>query len=139
MSFLLDNSLNPAIASALRLVDYDIRSVNEVFGAQPQDSVPDEEIIAWCAANGTTWITADIAARIQHEAQLKAECVSVVWIRQPKAGLSTKQQHKAIVRYLDKVEAALAEAPDWAFHWKVGSHEKATIEQVWEKRRPKKA
>ena len=46
--FLLDNMLNPKIAEALRLVGYNIRSVEEVFGNR-LGGVKDPEIIEWCA------------------------------------------------------------------------------------------
>jgi len=60
--FLLDNSLNPAIAEALRKVGFNIHSVKDIFG-DPPDGVKDPTIIDWCAEHRATWLTTDVAAK----------------------------------------------------------------------------
>src|ERR1700682_816018 len=84
--YVLDNSLNPKLAEALRLAGWDALNVNELFGVQPTHSIPDEVIIPRCAAEGRSWITADESARRQHELALKESMVSVLWVKRPKSG-----------------------------------------------------
>lgn len=130
VKFLLDNGLNPNIADALSLVEYDITSVREAFGNRPQ-GVPDPEIIDWCAAQGATWLTTDISAKRTHEAALKARRISVVWCRQPKQGWSTKQQLEVIVKYLRPIEEQV-NSPEVAYHFEVGVGRRSTLWLIWE-------
>lgn len=126
--FLLDNMLNPAIASALRLVDYDMRSVAEIFGDRP-DGVKDPEIIEWCAENRAVWFTADIAAKRRYEQQTKLQRISVVWFHRPKQGWSTKQQHWIVTKFLQRISDDLASGE--IIHFRVGSGEKSRLRIEW--------
>lgn len=126
--FLLDNSLNPAIAEALRKVDFDIRSVRDVWGDVP-GGVKDPTIIDWCAEYGGTWLTTDVAAKRQHEQQAKLRRISVVWYHQPKQGWSTRQQHWTITKFLDRISGELASGD--IIHFRVGAGEKARLRVEW--------
>ena len=50
--FLLDESLSPATARALRIVGYNIFDVETALGRK---GVKDPEIIEWCWANQAIW------------------------------------------------------------------------------------
>ena len=126
--FLLDNMLNPKIAKALRLVGYNIRSVEEVFGNRP-GGVMDPEIIEWCAENSAVWLTADIAAKRRHQQQTKLHRISVVWYNSPKQGWSTKQQHWVITKFLQRIADDLASGN--VIHFRVGSGEKSRLKVEW--------
>ena len=98
---LLDKGLSWQIADALSLVGYRFTSVRREFG--PRRSGPDDrEIIAWCTQRRAAWFTLDDDAKREHEALLRAGHVPVVWIRQPRAGLSEREQFTRIVRYLER-------------------------------------
>jgi len=130
---LLDNDLNPNIATALAMVGYDMISVREAFGARPE-GVSDPEIIEWCATQKAAWLTADTSAKRAHEAALKARRISVIWFRQPKQGWSTKQQMEVITKHLRQIEE-LVDSPDLAHHFEVGVGAKSTPKHLWEGRR----
>ena len=105
--------LNPRIAEALRLVGYNIRSVEQVFGNRP-GGVKDPEIIEWCAENSAVWLTADIAAKRRQEQQTKLRSISVVWYHSPKQGWSTMQQHWIITKFLQRIATELrCELSSW--------------------------
>ena len=126
--FLLDNMLNPKIAEALRLVGYNIRSVEEVFGNR-LGGVKDPEIIEWCAENSAVWLTADIAAKRRHEQQTKLRRISVVWYHSPKQGWSTMEQHRIITKFLQRIANELASGD--VKHFRVGSGEKSRLRVEW--------
>ena len=52
-TFYLDESLVPTLADALRLFQYDISNVFEVFG---QGGIQDPEIIEWVEKHNAIWI-----------------------------------------------------------------------------------
>ena len=134
--YVLDNSLNPKLAEALRLAGWNVLSVNELFGVQPTESIPDEDIIPRCAAEGRSWITADESARRQHELALKEKLVSVLWVKRPKSGMSTAYQFAVVVTALRRFDIELSRNPGHAIHCGVGSTLAASLERLWEKRRP---
>src|SRR5438445_15960 len=105
-------------------------SVNELFGVQPTESIPDEDIIARCAAEGRSWITADESARRQHELALKENLVSVLWVKRPKSGMSTAYQFAVVVTALLRFDIELSRNPGHAIHRRVRSMPSSTLERV---------
>lgn len=130
--FVLDNSLNPAIAEALAKVGFNIRSVKEVFG-DPTGGVKDPTIIDWCAENTAVWLTTDVAVKRQQAQRAKLRRVSAVWYHQPKQGWSTKQQHWTITKFLERISNELASGD--IIHFRVGAGEKARLRVEWRTRR----
>lgn len=104
---LLDKGLSWRIAEALNLVGYRFTSVREEFGRR-RSGPDDREIITWCTEHKAAWFTLDDDAKREYEALLRAGHVPVVWIRQPRAGLSEREQFTRIVRYLERVLTELA-------------------------------
>ena len=87
--FLLDESLAPAVAKALSLVDYifvDVRSK-----IRPQ-GVKDPEIIQWCQENEAIWVHADVAARKNHGKLLQNAGIRTLLVERPKSGMSRQEQ-----------------------------------------------
>jgi PIN like domain len=133
--YLLDNSLNPYLAAALRLAGWDVVSVNEWFAADPRQSVVDEDIIRRCGQEGRASITADDAARGQHEVALKWHLVSVLWVSRPKGGMSTTYQHALLTSALLRFDYLLSGTADCALHHRVGSTLHAVPVETWRRRR----
>ena len=103
--FLLDESLVPRVAEALRLVGYRIDDVVSVFRRR---GVTDPEIIDWCEANDALWINADDRARKQHKAKLRASGVHTLWIRRPRGQMTGREQLRIISCALPKMIDKLA-------------------------------
>jgi len=93
-------------------------------------------IIPRCATEGRSWITADESARRQHELALKENLVSVLWVKRPKSGMSTAYQFAVVVTALLRFDIELSRNPGHAIHCGVGSTLSASLERLWEKRRP---
>ena len=91
--FLLDESLVPQVAEALRLVGYRINDPVSVFR---REGVTDPEIIDWCRDNDAIWINADDSARRQHKKKLQTSGVMTLWIRRPKGKMSGREQLRII-------------------------------------------
>ena len=87
--FLLDESLTPAVASALRLVGYDFVDVVSQFGRR---EVKDPEIIDWCRENAAIWVHADDRARREHREPLQTSGIRTLWIKRPGGIMSGKEQ-----------------------------------------------
>lgn len=120
--YILDNSLNPRLAEALRLAGWDINSVNEEFSADPRDSIEDDTIIERCAATGRAWITRDSEARREHALALSHHQTSVLWVNAPKGGTSTAYDHAILVAALLQFDQELTRAEGRGrIHAKIGS------------------
>ena len=118
------------------MAGWDVVSVNELFGVRPDESIADQDIIPRCTAEGRAWITADDSARREHELALKQHLVSVLWVKRPKEGMSTAYQFAVLVTALLRFDMELARDPSRAFHCGVGSSLNASLERLWERRRP---
>ena len=128
--FVLDNGLNPHIATALASLGYRIRSVQDEFSVTPQDSVSDPEIINHIATYygpRGAWITKDNSAKRAHIALIKSRRISVIWIR-PQT-LSTLQQHRIITFGLARVTQDLLEA-NHPIHYLVTFHGQHNRERI---------
>ena len=104
--FLLDESLAPAVARALRLVGYNIADVETAFGHK---GVKDPEIIEWCRTNQAVWIHADDRARRQHKAQLLTSGIRTIWIFRPRGRMTGKEQLRILAFVLPKMIEALGQ------------------------------
>lgn len=86
---LIDESLSPAVAQALSLVDYHFFDVRREI--RPQET-KDPEIIQWCQDNGAIWVHADVAAKSEHSSLLQTSGIRTLLIIRPKIGMSSKEQ-----------------------------------------------
>ncbi len=102
--FLLDESLAPAVARALRLVGYNIADVETAFGHK---GVKDPEIIEWRRTNQAIWIHADDRARRQRKAQLLTSGIRTIWVFRPRGRMTGKEQLRILAFVLPKMIAAL--------------------------------
>jgi hypothetical protein len=82
--------------------------------------VKDQVLIPWCQWHRAAWITLDLAAKKDYQAQLKTAQINVIWLRSPKQGLNTKQQLRILSRALEHVEAELQQHHDRVTHWEIG-------------------
>ena len=90
LRFILDESLSPAVAKALSLVEYDFVDVR--LAIRPQ-GVKDPEIIQWCQENEAIWVHADVAAREKHHGTLlQNSAIRTLLVQRPKSGMSPKEQ-----------------------------------------------
>ena len=136
--YVLDNAISPLFAPALRAADWDILSVNELFGVEPVDSVPDEEIIPRCAQEGRAWVTLDMRARWQHDAALQQHLVSTLWIRPPsKGGMSAAYLLAVLARALGLFDELLTRRRRYTVYCVIGSQLGASLKEIPELRRPR--
>ena len=133
--YLLDESLNPALAQALRIGGWDIENVFEVFGVEPPTRILDEQIIPRCRADGRIWVTADDAARRRHAVQLGAHDIHVLWVRRPRGRMGTPFQLAHLSQALLKLDMLLAGRRDRHRHYEVGSTLGANPKPLDERRR----
>ena len=91
--FLLDESLDPNVARALAMVDYDITDVRTVLDPdQTRRRILDPEIINWCRERGSIWIHADDRARRQHRKLLQTSGIRTLWVRRPGGKMTGREQ-----------------------------------------------
>ncbi len=131
---MLDNCLNPNLATALELAGWDIKNVYQAFSCGPTDQILDEDIIPWCAAEDRVLISADESARRDHELALKSNLVSVLWIQRPKTGMSTAYQHAHLAAALMRFDCVVAQRTE-AIHCTDGWTLGAVPKEVWAERR----
>ena len=91
--FLLDESLAPAVAQALSLVDYNFFDVRSEI--RPQ-GVKDPEIIRWCRENGAIWVHADARASKQHRKLLQNSGIRTLLVERSKGGMNAKEQLRVL-------------------------------------------
>ncbi len=106
--FLLDESLAPSVAQALKLVGYDfvgIEAVPSGKGAQ------DPEIIDWCRANGAVWVHADDRAKRQHKVQLQTSGIRTLRIHRPQGRMTAKEQLRILAFVLPLFLERITESP----------------------------
>ena len=98
--FLLDESLVPAVASALARVDYDIVSISDAF---ERTGVKDPEIIAWCRQNDAVWIHADNKARRKHMELLRTSGIRTLRIHRRPSGMTAREQLRILSYVLPRL------------------------------------
>lgn len=133
--YLLDPSLNPQLAPALRLADWDILSVFELFNAKPTEQILDEQIIPRCREVGRIWVTADEAARRRHIQALDAHDIYVLWIRRQKGGMGSAFQLAHLSASILKLDVLLAQGRRSRHrHYEVSPTLGATVKPIDERR-----
>ena len=106
--FLLDESLVPAVAQALQLVEYDILDVPSAFG---KEGTTDPELIDWCSDNAAVWIHADDRARKRHRALLQTSGIRTLWVYRKRGAMSAKEQLRVLSSVLPRLLRKIAEQP----------------------------
>lgn len=113
--FLLDESLAPRVAQALRLVGYDIEDVATVFdpdGTRRSEGIKDPEIIEWCQTTGRVWIHADDRARKEHGALMLRSGIRTLWIRRTGGRMRAREQLRILAFVLPKLLDYFATSPN---------------------------
>lgn len=106
--FLLDESLAPVVAQALKLVGYDGLDVPTAVG---QKGAKDPEIIDWCRQNEAVWVHADDRAKKQHKALLQTSGIRTVWIYRKRGAMSGKEQLRILTFILPLLIQRLRQSP----------------------------
>lgn len=76
------------------------------------------------------WITHDIKAKKKHEADLKTNRISVLWLRGHPEQFATWQQFKILVRVIDRLHQALLSSHG-AIHFQAGIKGTPTPKVLW--------
>ena len=116
---LLDESLSPNVAAALRLVGYNIVTVPDAFAGK--HGVLDPEIIEWCKHNDAVWIYADDRARKQHKKLMLTARIRSLWINRPKGGMSSRDQLRLLSYVLPDLLHRYEESPR-ILHYRASAH-----------------
>lgn len=101
--FLLDENIPPDFAAAFRLVGYNTVANVEV----DLTSAHDPEVIDFCAAKGTIWVTKDLDSRKRaaYASRVRDLNVSAVFLSTPRAKRwSLKEQFEVIARQIRTLE-----------------------------------
>lgn len=106
--FLLDESLAPVVAQALRMVGHNILGVAEAFEGK---GVKDPEIIEWCRTNGAIWIHADDRARREHQKQIQTSGVRTIWVYRPGGRMTAQEQLRILAFAIPKMIEAMETRP----------------------------
>ncbi len=114
---MLDESLAPVVAKALRLVGYDFVEVPTIFG---QKGPKDPEIIEWCSRNEAVWVHADDRAKKQHKALLQTSGIRTVWIYRKRGAMTGKEQLRILTFILPRLIHQLDESPQ-VRHYRVSA------------------
>jgi hypothetical protein len=119
--YLLDESLNPVLALALRIGGWDIVNVFEFFGVEPPTRILDQQIIPLCREEDRIWVTSDDAARQCHARQLGAHDIRVLWVKRPGGRMGTPYQLAHLSQSLLKLDMLLGTVRERHRHYGVGS------------------
>jgi len=112
--FFLDECLPHRIADILNSIGHPITSWFVEFNGQ--QGIKDGPLIQYLGAKGYTWITKDDEAKVEHETDIRAAGISVVWIRglerekgKPKKNkVSTMEIHRMLTDKLQTLERKIA-------------------------------
>ena len=103
---LIDESLSPNVAKALKLVGYESVTVPEIF--EGEVGVTDPDIINWCKKSNAVWIHADDRARKEHGKQIIASGIAFLWVYRPRGIMSAMDQLRILSYilpvFIDKLE-----------------------------------
>ena len=116
VTFFLDECLPYQIAIMLKQVGHPITCWYEEF--QQQQGLKDPYLIPYLGAKAYTWITKDDKAKREHEPEIRAAQISVVWIsglerptNKPKQNFVTvKDLHRMLTDKLDDLEQMIADS-----------------------------
>lgn len=106
LQFLMDESLSPNVARALKLVGYDVVIVPEAFPSRVR--VVDPDIINWCRDHNAIWVHADDKARKEHGKQIIASRIAFLWVYRPGGIMSAREELRllsyVLPDFIDKLE-----------------------------------
>lgn len=98
------------------------------------EGVPDPELYSYCKDNHRVFITHDYSARKQHEADMKAARINVVWIRgkteESNGESATWRFFKTIVRSIDEIKRKILSAHG-AIHFSISKRTGSSPIVVW--------
>ena len=97
LHFLIDESLSPNVAQALKLVGYDAVTVSEAFTGRA--GVLDPDIIDWCKDHEVVWIHADDKARKEHGKQIITSGIAFLWVYRP-GGIMSASEELRLLSYV---------------------------------------
>ena len=123
---MLDESLSPNVAKALRLVGYNFTTVSEAF---KHSGVPDPEIIKWTKASNAIWVHADDRAKKKHRAQILSAGIRTLWVYRPKWGMSSKEQLRILSYVLPNLIEQYAQHPR-RLHYEIAVHGEANRTRI---------
>ena len=106
--FLLDESLAPTVARALRLVGYDFVDIDAVPNGK---GAQDPEIIEWCHENSAVWVHADDRAKKQHRVPLQTSGIRTLRIHRPQGRMTAKEQLRILAFVLPLLLQKMIESP----------------------------
>ena len=101
MTFYLDECLPHQIAAMLNQVGHPITSWSEEFAGQ--QGLKDPYLIPYLGGKGYTWITKDDRAKREHEPEIRAAQISVVWVSGLERPTNTPKQNKVTVKDLHRM------------------------------------
>lgn len=113
--FLFDENFPAVFAEAFRLVGYNA-AANEEVGLKSHD---DPDVIQFCGANDTVWVTKDIDARkrVAYVEQVRESKVSAAFLLAPRAkGLTVKEQFELLAHWMRWLEMRYEEGAPRYFH-----------------------
>ena len=108
LRFLLDESLIPIVAQALRLVGYDFV---DIWAIPSGRGTQDPEIIDWCRENSAVWVHADDRAKKQHRVRLQTSRIQTLRIHRPHGGMTAKEQLRILAFVLPLLLEKITESP----------------------------
>ena len=119
--FLLDESLDPNVARALAIVDYDITDVRTALDPErTRRRILDPEIINWCRERGSIWIHADDRARRDHKKQLQTSGIKTLLIRRPGGRMTGREQLRILAFVIPQLLDRYSKAPE-VRHYRTGA------------------
>ncbi len=119
--FLLDESLDPNVARALAIVDYDITDVRTALDPErTRRRILDPEIINWCRERGSIWIHADDRARRDHKKQLQTSGIKTLLIRRPGGRMTGREQLRILAFVIPQLLDRYSQAPR-VRHYRTGA------------------
>jgi len=116
---LLDESLAPSVAEALKLVGYNFTAVSLVF--QGRTGVEDPEIIHWLRERDAVWVHADDRARREHRKLITAGNVRTLWVYRPRGMMSGAEQLRILAYALPDLLDRYRQQPKHR-HYRVFAH-----------------
>lgn len=122
--------MSPAIATALKLFDFDIIHIKDTSKLGCPRDAEDLDIIRWCKDNKHVFITHDYSTRKQYEADMRSAPISVLWIRGHPEQTATWLFFKMVIRVIDEMHSKLRTSRG-AIHFKVGLKGGSTPEIIW--------
>ena len=119
LRLLIDESLSPNVAQALKLVGYDSMTVPEAFPGKV--GVLDPDIIDWCKDHDAVWVHADDKARKEHGKQIVTSGIAFLWVYRPGGIMSASEELRLLSYVLPDFTDKLKVQPKRR-HYRASSH-----------------